>query len=93
MPTRIRQIEDGQRIILRVEGSLTLEDAALLENICRDLQKRADEARIVFDLADLSFLDSESASVLHRLKEEYDVTLEGVHQFIQQAIEMAERSK
>ena len=91
MPTQIKQIEDGERIILRVEGSLTLEDARLLETICADLKKQTNGEQIVIDLADLSFLDSESASVLHRLERERGVLLEGAHLFVQQVIEIAER--
>jgi anti-anti-sigma regulatory factor len=92
MPTRITQVEaaDGSGTVLRIEGSLALEDAALIERLCRDL--RAQTGReITLDLADLSFLDSDSASVLRRLKCEHGVRLEGLHLFVQQAIEMAEQ--
>jgi anti-anti-sigma factor len=91
MPTNITQIEseDGTRTILRVEGSLTLVDAELLERICADLQEKS-AAKLIIDLTDLNFLDSESASVLHRLKRE-GIDLEGLHYFIQKEIELAER--
>lgn len=91
MPTNITQIEseDGTRTILRVEGSLTLVDAELLERICADLQEKS-PAKLIIDLTDLNFLDSESASVLHRLKRE-GIDLEGLHYFIQKEIELAER--
>jgi hypothetical protein len=42
------------------------------------------------DLADISFLDSESATVLCRLKREQNVTLEGLHLFIAKVIELTE---
>jgi hypothetical protein len=42
------------------------------------------------DLADLVFLDSESASVLCRLKQEQGVTLDGLHLFIEKVIELTE---
>jgi len=40
MPTRITQVDerDGAATRLRVEGSLYLTDAELLEGICRDMQ-------------------------------------------------------
>ena len=91
MPTRITQLEseDGTRTILRVEGSLTLEDAELLERICADLREQSPNS-LAIDLADLNFLDSESASVLKRLRGQ-GVELEGLHYFIQKEIELVEK--
>lgn len=94
MTTRITQLEGrvtGGRALIRVEGSLGLTDAKLLEQVCVDLMAQTG-ASVTVDLADISFLDSESASVLLRLRREQDVNLEGVHFFIQQVIEIAERS-
>jgi anti-anti-sigma factor len=94
MTTRITQLEGrvaGGRALIRVEGSLGLTDARLLEQVCVDLKTQTG-ASVTVDLADISFLDSESAAVLMRLRREQDVTLEGVHFFIQQVIEIAERS-
>ncbi len=48
---------------LKVEGSLYQEDAELLEKICRDIGEQTG-AQLTLDLADLCFLDSDSASVL-----------------------------
>jgi anti-anti-sigma regulatory factor len=91
MPTNITQIDsdDGSKTILRVEGSLTLIDAELLERICTDLREKS-HAHLAIDLTDLNFLDSESASVLHRLKKQ-GIELEGLHYFIQKEIELIER--
>ena len=91
MPTNITQLEseDGTRTILRVKGSLTLIDAELLERICRDLREKS-EAQLVIDLTDLNFLDSDSASVLQRLKQN-GAELEGLHYFIQKEIDLVER--
>ena len=91
MPTSITQLEseDGTRTILRVAGSLTLADAELLERICADLREQTTTG-ITIDLADLNFLDSESASALYRLKTE-GVELKGLHYFIQKEIELAEK--
>jgi len=96
MPLRITQLDhdNGDRspeceTVLKVEGSLYLEDAELLERICRDIGKETGHC-LALDLADLSFLDSESASVLCRLKREQNVTLEGLHLFIAKVIELTE---
>jgi anti-anti-sigma factor len=98
MPLRITQIECKKprehrqsdcKTVLRVEGSLYLKDAELLEKICRDVSEETGLS-LTLDLADLSFLDSESASVLCRLKREQNVTLEGLHLFIAKVIELTE---
>jgi anti-anti-sigma factor len=92
MPTQITQIDDTvrNRTILRVSGSLTQEDAELIERICAEIAAGSD-SEIVLDLAELDFLDSDSASVLSRLKQSHDVELEGVHLMVQNAIDVAER--
>jgi anti-anti-sigma regulatory factor len=94
MPTRITEVKtpDGQRTTLRVEGTLGLEDAELIEKLCRDLRREAGR-RITLDLADLSFLDSDSAQILCRLRAEQEVSLEGLHLFIQRVIELAEQGE
>ena len=69
MPTRITQTgcQAGATLRLKVEGALTLADAELLEAICNELCEQS-RSGIHVDLADITFLDSESASVLCRLK-------------------------
>ena len=99
MPLRITQREcsscseaeqvDAKETVLKVEGCLYLQDAELLEKICRDIRNETGHG-LRLDLEDLSFLDSESASVLCRLKREQDVTLEGLHLFIAKVIELTE---
>jgi anti-anti-sigma factor len=94
MTTRLTQLEGrvaGGRALLRVEGSLRLADAELLAQVCADLRAQTG-ASVTVDLTDISFLDSESASVLARLRREQEVSLEGVHFFIQQVIDIAERA-
>ena len=93
MTTRITEIEEqGDReAILKVEGTLTLEDARLLEEVCKNVRVR--DGRVVrIDLAGLSFVDEESASLLRRLNGLPGVVLEGAHLFVKQAIEQAERN-
>jgi anti-anti-sigma regulatory factor len=93
MPTNIIQTlnqTDGG-MTLRVEGELTAADARLLEKIA--LEMRADHEReVTIDLADLDFLDSESAPILKRLEREHGFKIEGMQIFLQSAINSAERS-
>ena len=101
MPLRITQHESNSGLhetsqdchdyqtLLKVEGSLHLQDAELLERICKDIGDQTGR-RLVLDLADLAFLDSDSASVLCRLKREQNVTLEGLQLFIAKVIELTE---
>ena len=93
MTTRITQIEEqgGGDAVLKVEGSLTLEDALLLEIVCRDLRGQ-DGVGIRVDLSGLSYLDDESAAVLLGLKRLPGVLLEGAHLFVGQVLEQAERN-
>jgi anti-anti-sigma regulatory factor len=93
MPTNIIQTvsdEDGS-VTLRVEGDMLLDDALLLEKIAVGM--RGDNFReVVIDLADLDFLDSESAPVLKRLAKELGFKIEGIEIFLQSAIDSAERT-
>lgn len=92
MPTNITQTvsdTDG-RVILRVEGDMMLDDALLLEKIA--LEMRSDQGSdVTVDIADLDFMDSESAPVLKRLQREHGFTIEGTEIFLQSAIDAAER--
>jgi anti-anti-sigma regulatory factor len=91
MPTRITQIDVPERgsTVLRVEGSLYTADARVLEGLCRDIGQDSGHA-VTLDLSDLSFIDSESAEVLSRLRREMGVRLEGLHLFVQKVIELAD---
>jgi len=92
MPTRITQVGDqaGATRRLKVEGTLTLADAELLEGICNELRDQSDSG-VSVDLADITFLDSESASVLCRLKGQ-GISLEGLDLFVQKVVELAEKT-
>jgi ABC-type transporter Mla MlaB component len=78
-----------QKTVLKVEGTLHLRDAELLEKICRDVTGQTGRS-VTLDLASISFIDSDSASVLCRLRREQGVTLEGLHLFIGKVVELAE---
>lgn len=92
MATQITQIDlnDRHRTILRVEGDMLLDDALLLERIATGINS-SNGNQLVIDLADLDFLDSESASVLKRLEDIEGFEIEGVEIFLQSAVDMAER--
>lgn len=94
MPTQITQIDDDgrQRTVFRVEGDMMLDDALLLEKIA--LEMRAETGNdVAVDLADLDFLDSESATVLKRLKDEHGLQIEGMEIFLQTAVNDVEKNE
>ena len=94
MPTSIRQVEDIERhkTLLRVEGSMTYEDAVLLEKIALDLRSELGR-NLTLDLADLNFLDSESAPILKRIQHEHGFEIEGMEFFLQNIVTEAEAYK
>ena len=93
MPTHITQIEDTKRgkTVLRVEGSMTLEDAVLLEKIALDMRDKIGK-NLTLDFANLNFLDSESAPVLKRLEREHNFEIEGLMIFLQKIVDETERN-
>lgn len=94
MPTNLTELEDEERgkTILRVEGSMTYEDAVLLEKIVLDLREQRGR-NITLDLADLDFLDSESAPILKRLERDHGFEIEGIEFFLQTVVTEAENRK
>lgn len=75
---------------MRVEGSMTLRDAVLLEKIALDLRERSGRD-LTLDFADLHFMDSESAPVLRRLEREHKFKIEGIEYFLQKIVSEVER--
>lgn len=94
MPTQINQIDDPERktTTFRVEGDMLLADAELLRRIALDTREINDHA-IVIDLADLDFMDSESAPVLLHLQSEDGFEIVGTEIFLQHVVNDAERVK
>ena len=82
----------SEATVLRVEGSLYRKDAELLESICRDLGSQA-RRPVALDLADLSFLYSDSALVLRRLTREQVIRLQGLQLFMEKVDELAKESE
>ncbi len=75
--------------VFKVEGTLHLQDAELLEKICRDVSDRT-KGPVTLELDGLSYLDSDSAAVLCRMKREQNVSLKGLHLFIEKLVELTE---
>lgn len=94
MATTIKQIEDSEtgNIILRVAGSMEFEDAVLLEKIALEMRPK-DGKTLTIDLADLNFLDSESASILRRIEREHGFAIEGMEIFLQSVVNETEKRK
>ncbi|MEW6130067.1 MAG: hypothetical protein AB1757_23735 [Acidobacteriota bacterium] len=90
MTTRITQVNGRTKTILKIEGTLILEEALLLAQICADLRRQSDQD-IALALDDLVFLDTSSAYVLNRLKHEAGITLEGAGFFVHQVLELVEQ--
>ncbi len=92
MATHITQIDDSEHrtTILRVEGEMLLDDALLLERIASDIQTELDTS-VTIDLAELDFLDSDSAVVLRRIDNRLGFRIEGIESFVQTAVNSAEK--
>ncbi|MBS1792463.1 MAG: hypothetical protein JSS81_01345 [Acidobacteria bacterium] len=92
MPTKFTEIEDVERgkTVLRIEGTMLHDDAVLLEKIALEL-RAARAKNITLDLADLDFIDSESAPILKRMVAEHGFEIEGMEFFLQTMIDEAER--
>ena len=93
MATNITQTisEADGHVTLRVEGEMTIDDALLLEKLAVQMRSHYGK-NVTLDLADLDFLDSESAPVIKRLEREHGFAIEGMEIFLQSAIDSAERS-
>lgn len=93
MPTHITQNldETAGKTVFKVKGELLTEDAVLLERIVKDSLVE-DAASVELDLADIDFLDSESAPILKRIMMDDRVSITGLEIFLQSAIDSAERS-
>jgi len=92
MPTQITQIDDAKRrtTILRVECDLLREDAELLRRIALDSHLLTGNS-ISIDLADLDFLDSESAPILKQLEDVNGFEIIGTEIFLQTLVNAAEK--
>lgn len=92
MPTQINQIDHAEirTTMLRVDGEMFQQDAELLERIAVEIRSDTGN-KIVIDLADLDFLDSDAAPILRRLDDLDGFAIEGMETFLQSAVNSAER--
>lgn len=79
-------------MVLKLEGTLTAADARLLEEICTDLREELGYG-ITIDFAGVNFVGRHSAEILCRLKATPDLTMEGMHLFVQQIMESTEAAQ
>jgi hypothetical protein len=78
--------------IFKVEGTLHLKDAELLEGICRRVSDETGRP-VIIELNDVCFVDSESAAVICRMKRANVVKIEGLNLFIGKVMELADESE
>lgn len=92
MPTQITQIDDAERRMttFRVDGEMFREDAELLGRIAKCVEGENGNS-VTIDLADLDFLDSESAAILMALERENGFQIIGTEIFLQTVVNEAER--
>ena len=88
MTLRISQTLDTVKgsATLRLEGSMSAEEALLLERYCDELAEQSIGA-ITLDLEGLTFLDDEGADSIRHLRETRGVTLTGCRLFTREVIE------
>jgi anti-anti-sigma regulatory factor len=91
MTLRISQILDAERnsAVLRLEGTMSADEAVLLEGYCGDLARQSIPS-ITLDLEGLTFLDEESGAAIRRLRQAMGVTLIGSCLFTHEVIEGGE---
>jgi len=78
--------------IFKVEGTLHLKDAELLEGICRRVSAQTGRP-VLIELNDVCFVDSDSAAVICRMKRENVVIIEGLNLFIRKVMELVDESE
>lgn len=91
-PESVTRAAGTEPTVFKVEGTLNLKDAELLEKICRDVRDQT-KGPVTLELDGLSYLDSDSAAVLCRMKREQNISLEGLHLFIEKVVELTEESE
>lgn len=90
MPTEITKKDSGGASILLVRGEMNVDDAEILRRLVREMLP-TDGGGIIVDLAELTFIDSESAPILREIGEIPGVSIEGIDSLLQTAINLAEK--
>jgi anti-anti-sigma regulatory factor len=81
--------DDGATVVLKLEGKVTEQWAALLDEECRSLL--GDGKRLLLNCADVQFLDDRGVDVLRNLLSQ-QVTLMGAPGFVTELLETGGRS-
>ncbi len=92
MPTQITQLDDAARnvTIYRIDGEMFAEDVELITRIA--LQQKFETGNsIVIDIADLDFIDSDSAPLLRGLEQDHGFEITGAEIFLQNLVNAAEK--
>ncbi len=92
MPTQITQLDDDARnvTIYRIDGEMFAEDVELISRIA--LQQKFETGNsIVIDIADLDFIDSDSAPLLRGLEQDHGFEITGAEIFLQNLVNAAEK--
>jgi hypothetical protein len=84
-------IERICRRIFRIEGDLHAKETQLLESLCEDVYQSG--CPVVIEVDNLCFVDVESARVLCRMKQQWDVEIKGMNLFITKIMDIAENSE
>jgi len=79
------------RRIFKVEGDLHVKEIELLENLCKDVYQSG--CLVGIELANLCFVDVESARVLCRMRQQWDIEIKGMNLFIKKIMDLAEDSE
>jgi len=90
MTTRITEFEGTatMQAILKLEGTLLLIDAQILEEACDRLMRKG--RSVTINLSGIGFVTDAAAEILCRLRRTKGVVLEGMHLFVRQVIDMNE---
>jgi anti-anti-sigma regulatory factor len=83
---------EEEEMVLKLEGTMTVADAKMLEEICEDLRENPG-LPIKIDMSAVNFLGNRSAQVLCRLRAMPDVIMQGMHLFVQQIMDSTEATK
>jgi anti-anti-sigma factor len=90
MPTEITEKSLEGITMLSVRGEMNADDAEILRRLVRDMLAGG-RSQIIVDLADLAFIDSDSAPILREIANLSGVSIEGTDSLIQTAIDLVEK--
>ena len=78
--------------VFKVEGTLHVKAAQLLERICRQVAAQTGRP-VLIDLNDVCFVDYDAAAILCRLKRDCVAGIDGLNLFTRKVVELADESQ